>query len=250
MLRHQNPQKHLQKWRRTDRSDEVVFKIPDFFFYPRSYVLGNVDEASQFANAWCFHKLVTISSRVSILYLLLVGCTTAEQHKSCRPPSCGSPAYIITVLWKSQWMLPRTTEKQDNWQDTSALCLKTLYYYGAFGVCLRGSKTLRDFWWWDSRTGPKWRWVSTALPCWDLLCHTILYHLNKAYLNINLASVAWQGGRTGKKSAGLVLNQPRGVFSTMPEGSPDWLFWLCYIKKMYYSWDSVPICLSYGWTRK
>lgn len=55
----------------------------------------------------------------------------------------------------------------------------------------------------------------------DPLCHTILYHLNRKYLNTNPASTVWQEGRAGEKSAGLVLNPSCGVFSTVPEGAPD-----------------------------
>lgn len=54
-----------------------------------------------------------------------------------------------------------------------------------------------------------------------LLSHTILYHLNKACVNTNPSSIAWQGGGAGEKSPGLILNQPCGDFSTMSEGSPD-----------------------------
>lgn len=58
-----------------------------FFFYPKSYVSGSVDEASQFANARCFHKLMTISSTVSILCLLLVAAPLQNSTKSAAPLS-------------------------------------------------------------------------------------------------------------------------------------------------------------------
>lgn len=168
----------------------------------------------------CKHPLFPRAADRCIRHPLTVAYATAEQYKSCCPPH--KPFVLGSGV------------------------AEPLVF-----VSLKGCRASGDSWQWDSKAGRCWG-DGTPLLRWETPCATPAFIIPVRYISSHRLFKPGTYNLARRQSRGKVSwlsAKPRGGFP-LCQRSPDGLFCLCHVRKMDYSWESVPVLPNDWWVRR